>query len=161
MPPISCTSKCRIPRARLAGLPDGRKASRQDVVQLGPVGDLLAEVQVRCFSASSDSASVTGSSALMRWTTALKGLDLAFVDGAKEFLWRSRALRYSAASLPRRSRAPRYIVYPGELSGRGYDKRKPRKSLENSRETPSTCAWARRKDQLTQCQSWRWVALTT
>ena len=44
MPPISWTSKCRRPRARFDGLADGREGLRKDVVELGAVGDLLAEV---------------------------------------------------------------------------------------------------------------------
>ena len=69
MPPISCTSKWRMPIVRLAGLADEREDSgRSSSSDLAVLRRARASTSMRSRSSSSVSSSSSGSNALMRAT---------------------------------------------------------------------------------------------
>jgi hypothetical protein len=69
MPPISCTSKCRMFSVRAAGLAHDGEGLGQQVVERLAVVRPLAELRVRPRSASSESAWIAGSNALIAATS--------------------------------------------------------------------------------------------
>ena len=86
MPPISWTSKWRMPTVRRAASRHHREGLRQQLVELRAVGQALAELvgAARGGPSSDERPAVPASSALMSATTGPHPLDVALVLGAED-----------------------------------------------------------------------------